>query len=109
VPLKTALDAMPKLSPIILVKRDGKPGPAREVPNRLEPRLQGCRPRWAHVPRSAVTRLAIAGATEAEIAIITGHSLRSVRAILDTHYLARDPSLAESAVAKLERRTNAPN
>jgi hypothetical protein len=56
-----------------------------------------------------VTRLAIAGATEAEIAIITGHSLRSVRAILDTHYLARDPSLAESAVAKLERRTNAPN
>jgi integrase len=52
---------------------------------------------------TAVTRLAIAGATEAEIATITGHSLRSVRAILDAHYLARDPALAESAIAKLER------
>jgi hypothetical protein len=52
-----------------------------------------------------VTRLAIAGATEPEIATITGHSLRSVRAILDAHYLARDPALAESAIRKLERRT----
>ena len=37
---------------------------------------------------TAVTRLALAGCTEAEIATITGHSLRDVRAILDTHYLA---------------------
>ena len=42
---------------------------------------------------TAVTRLALAGCTEAEIATITGHSLRSVRAIIDTHYLARDPAL----------------
>jgi len=54
---------------------------------------------------TAVTRLALAGATEAEIATITGHSLRSVRAILDTHYLARDPALGESAITKLEQRT----
>jgi integrase len=57
---------------------------------------------------TAVTRLALAGATEAEIATITGHSLRSVRAILDTHYLARDPALAESAITKLEQRTKLP-
>ena len=38
---------------------------------------------------TAVTRLAMAGCTEAEIATITGHSLRGVRAILDTHYLSR--------------------
>jgi hypothetical protein len=31
------------------------------------------------------------------------HSLRSVRAILDTHYLSRDPALAESAIRKLEK------
>ena len=47
---------------------------------------------------TAVTRLAIAGCTEPEIATITGHSLRDVRSILDAHYLHRDPALAESAI-----------
>ena len=56
-----------------------------------------------------MTRLALAECTEAEIASITGHSLRDVRSILDLHYLHRDPALAENAIAKLERRTNAPN
>ena len=58
---------------------------------------------------TAVTRLAICGCTEAEIATITGHSLRSVRAILDTHYLSRDPALAESVIRKLERGTKTPD
>ena len=58
---------------------------------------------------TAVTRLALAGCTEAEIATITGHSLRSVRAIIDTHYLSRDPALAESAIRKLESRTKSSN
>jgi hypothetical protein len=58
---------------------------------------------------TAVTRLAIAGCTEAEIATITGHSLRDVRSILDAHYLHRDPVLAESAIRKLERGTKSPN
>jgi integrase len=58
---------------------------------------------------TAVTRLALAGATEAEIASITGHSLRSVHTILDAHYLSRDPALGESAIRKLEKRTNFPN
>lgn len=58
---------------------------------------------------TAVTRLALAGCTEAEIATITGHSLRDVRSILDAHYLNRDPALAESAIRKLERRTKTPN
>ena len=57
---------------------------------------------------TAVTRLAIAGCTEAEIATITGHSTGSVRAIIDTHYLSRDPALAESAIRKLERGTKSP-
>lgn len=54
---------------------------------------------------TAVSRLALAGATEAEIATITGHSLRDVRSILDAHYLNRDPRLAENAIRKLEERT----
>jgi hypothetical protein len=51
-----------------------------------------------------VTRLAIAGATEPEIASTTGHSLKDVHAILDAHYLHRDPLLAEQAISKLEAR-----
>lgn len=58
---------------------------------------------------TAVTRLALAGCSEAEIATITGHSLRDVGAILDSHYLKRDGGLAESAIRKLETRTKTPN
>jgi hypothetical protein len=59
-----------------------------------------------HLRGTAVTRLAIVGCTEAEIATITGHSLRDVRSILDANYLHRDPMLAENAIRKLERRTS---
>ena len=58
---------------------------------------------------TAVTRLALSGCTEAEIATITGLALRAVRSILDSHYLQRDPALAESAIRKLEKRTKTPN
>ena len=111
-PLKVALDAAPKRSTIILTTIDGKPWTS-----------DGFRASWGKACKracivgvtfhdlrgTAVTRLAIAGCTEAEIATITGHSLRSVRAILDTHYLARDPALGESAITKLERRTKTPD
>src|SRR5262245_53552961 len=111
-PLKAALDAAPKRSPIMLTTSDGKPW----TPD-------GFRASWGKACKraavigvtfhdlrgTAVTRLAIAGCTEAEIATITGHSLRSVRAITDTHYLSRDPALAESAIRKLESRTKSPN
>ena len=104
-PLKAALDATPKRSPIILVNLDGKPWTA-----------DGFRSSWRKACRSAgvvgvtfndlrgtaVTRLALAGATEAEIATLTGHALRDVRSILDNHYLCRDPALAEAAIRKLE-------
>jgi len=52
---------------------------------------------------SAVTRLAVAGATVPQIAAITGHSLGDVQSILDSHYLGDDPRLAETAILKLER------
>jgi integrase len=111
-PLKAALDATLRRSPIILATLSGKPWTA-----------DGFRASWGKACKkasivgvtfhdlrgTAVTRLAIAGCTEAEIATITGHSMSSVRAILDTHYLSRDPALAESAIRKLESRTNPPN
>jgi integrase len=107
-PLRQALDATRRQSPIILVNMDGKPW----TPD-------GFRASWGKACKkagvegvtfhdlrgTAVTRLALAGATEAEIATITGHSLRDVKTILDSHYLRRDPALAESAIKKLEGRT----
>ena len=53
---------------------------------------------------TAVTRLAIVGCTEAEIA-----SNRDVRSIFDPNYLHRDPALAESVIKKLESRTKSSN
>jgi integrase len=111
-PLKAALDATPKRSTMTLTNIDGRPW----TPD-------GFRASWAKACKragivgvtfhdlrgTAVTRLAVAGCTEAEIATITGHSLRSVRAILDMHYLSRDPALGDSAITKLERRTKTPD
>lgn len=57
---------------------------------------------------TAVTRLAIAECTEAEIATITGHSMKDVGSILDAHYLHRDSRLADSAIRKLERSQETP-
>jgi integrase len=51
---------------------------------------------------TAVTRLAEAECSDAEIAAITGHSMRDVGAILDK-YLARTDKIALTAIAKLER------
>jgi integrase len=112
VPLKAALDAATKRSTIILTNSDGAPWSP-----------DGFRASWGKACRragvvgvtfhdlrgTAVTRLALAGCTEAEIATITGLSLRSVRAIIDTHYLNRDQALGDSAITKLETRTKPPN
>jgi integrase len=106
-PLKTALDAAAKekRGPVILTSTHDKPWTS-----------DGFRASWRKACSKAgiigvtfndlrgtsVTRLALAECTEAEIATITGHSLRDVRSILDAHYLHRDPALAESAIRKLE-------
>ena len=111
-PLKAALDATPKRSTIILTNSEGKPWTA-----------DGFRVSWRKAQKAAgvigvtfndlrgtaVTRLALVGCTEAEIAAITGHTLRDVRSILDCNYLHRDPALADAANTKLERGTNSPD
>ena len=111
-PLKVALDAATKHGPIILVSTDKRPW----TPD-------GFRASWGKactkagivgltfndLRGTAVTRLALAECTEAEIATLTGHTLRDVRSILDAHYLHRDPALAENAIRKLEKRTKSSN
>ncbi len=110
-PLKAMLDATQRRSPLVLLNSDDRPWTA-----------DGFRSSWRKacaaagvegvtfndLRGTAVTRLALAGCTEAEIGTITGHSLRDVRSILDAHYLHRDPALADSAIKKLETRTNIP-
>jgi integrase len=107
VPLKIALDAAArsKQSTLMLVNLEGRPW----TPD-------GFRASWGKACKkagiaevtfndlrgTAVTRLALVGCSEAEIATVTGHSLRDVRSILDAHYLHRDQALAESAIRKLE-------
>jgi integrase len=104
-PLKAALNTAKKHGPIILVSSDSRPW----TPD-------GFRASWGKACKkacvvevtfndlrgTAVTRLALVGCTEAEIATITGHSLRDVRSILDAHYLHRDIKLARTAINKLE-------
>lgn len=111
-PLKAMLETIPKRSTVILTTSAGRPWTE-----------DGFRSSWRKacakagirgvtfndLRGTAVTRLALAGGTEAEIAAITGHSLRDVRSILDEHYLHRDPTLAENAIRKLERRTDSSN
>jgi integrase len=106
-PLKAALDATPRVCPLILVNSYGKPwtGHAFRTAWRNAQADAGVIGVTNNDLRgTAVTRLAVVGCTEAEIASITGHSLRDVRSILDTHYLHRDPALADSAITKLEER-----
>jgi Cytochrome C assembly protein len=89
-----------KQSPMILVNSEGRPW----TPD-------GFRASWGKACKrakiegvtfsdlrgTAVTRLALVGCSESEIATITGHSIRDVRSILDAHYLHRDQALAERA------------
>jgi integrase len=111
-PLSDMLRATPRLSPIMLLNSDGKPWTSH-----------GFSSSWRKTCKRAgvvgvtfndlrgtfVTRAAINGATEAEIASATGHSIGQVRSILDRHYLHRDPALGENLMEKLERRTDFSN
>lgn len=113
-PLKLALDnaAKAKRGPIILTSTDNRPwttGGFRASWRKACAKAGIVGVTFNDLRGTAVTRLALAECTEAEIATITGHSLRDVRSILDAHYLHRDPALAENAIRKLETRTKTPN
>ena len=111
-PLKAALDAAKKHGPLILTNSLRRPWTSHgfQTSWRIAATKAGIVGVTFHDLRgTAVTRLAIVGCTEAELATITGHSLRDVRSILDANYLHRDPALAESAIKKLERGTKFSN
>jgi integrase len=105
-PLKAALDAATKYGPLILTNSLRRPWRSHSFQAAwgIAASKAGIVGVTFHDLRgTAVTRLAIVGCTEAEIATITGHSLSDVKSILDANYLHRDPALGESAIRKLER------
>ncbi len=106
-PLKIALDvaAKDKRSPRVLLNSDGIPwtdGGFRSSWGKACDKAGVENVTFNDLRGTAVTRLALGGCSEPEIATITGHTLRDVRSILDAHYLHRDRALAESAIRKLE-------
>jgi integrase len=110
-PLKAALDAAQKHGPLILVNSLRRPWTSHgfQASWRIAATKAGIVGVTFHDLRgTAVTRLAIVECTEAQIAYITGHSLRDVRSILDANSLHRDPALGESAIRKLEAGTKLP-
>jgi len=111
-PLKAALDKAAKVSTLILNSSHNKPWTQdgfRASFRKAQKKAGVVGVTFHDLRGTAVTRLALVGCTEAEIATITGLSLRQVRSILDANYLHRDPALAESAIRKLERGTDSPN
>jgi integrase len=111
-PLKAALDASRQKVGKVLLNSDGEewtPDGFRTSWRKACAKAGVVGVTFNDLRGTAVTRLAIAECTEAEIATITGHSLRDVRSILDAHYLNRDPQLARNAIRKLEARTKSPN
>ena len=94
-------DAATKHGPLILANSLGRPWTSHgfQTSWRIAVTKAGIVGLTFHDLRgTAVTRLATTGCTTPEIASLTGHSLRDVNAILDAHYLHRDPALAESAI-----------
>ncbi|WP_353853329.1 tyrosine-type recombinase/integrase [Shinella sp.] len=53
---------------------------------------------------TTVTRLALAGCSNAEIGAITGHSPKDIDAILHAHYLGGQRELAAQAIARWENK-----
>ena len=91
-PLKVALDeaAKNKRSPMILLNSYGRPWTQdgfRASWGKASDKAQIEDLTFNDLRGTAVTRLALVGCSEAEIATLTGHSLRDVRSILDAHYL----------------------
>lgn len=107
--LKARLDATPKTATtIITCETTGNPYLTRHFQNTFAkirketaktcPNLHDV---WfMDLRRTAVVRLAEAGATEAQIAAVTGHQIETTRKILET-YLPRTGTMAAAAIMKL--------
>ena len=103
------LEMFPRNSPMVLTTKTGKPWKPRYFKAQWEKasKVAGITELHFHDLRgTAITMLAEAGCTAAQIASITGHSFKSVSTILDK-YLARTRVLAGEAITRLDRARSA--
>jgi integrase len=106
--LRATIASLPKVGPIMLTSSNGRPWTSDgfRASFRKACAKAGIDQLTFHDLRgTAVTRLAVAGCTESEIAAITGHGHKDVGVLFDRHYLSRANALGESAISKLERGT----
>jgi integrase len=102
--LKAALDAAPRMSPIMLVNSDGKPWSESGFQSAwgkatARAGIEGLT--FHDLRGTAVVHLARAGCNVIEIYSITGHKPGDAQAILTNHYLPQDGETAANAIAKL--------
>jgi integrase len=103
--LRAVLENTPRTATVILTNKRGiawQPNRFRKAWGDATRKAKITDRTFHDVRGTAVTRLAEAECSAAEIAAITGHSMRDVGSILDK-YLARTGTLALAAIAKLER------
>jgi integrase len=103
--LRAVLENSPRIATTILTDRRGLPWREKTFQNKWRDAARGAGIvglTFHDLRGTAVTRLAEAECTNAEIASITGHTMRDVARILD-RYLARTDKIALAAIAKLER------
>jgi integrase len=102
--VRDMLDRMPRKGATILTNLSGEPwtyGGFSAVFNDEMKRLGIEGAAFGDARGTTVTRLRRAGASNAEIGAITGHSNAEISRILEKHYAAYDPVLANQAIAKL--------
>lgn len=103
--LKDMLDAMPKITTVILTTQSGLAWKGKNLQHRWAAAMARAGIKddlhFHDLRGTAVTMLSEAGCTAQEVAAITGHSLQYVGQILD-RYLARTRELAENAICKLD-------
>ena len=108
--LKAALDGAPRTSPIVCVRRDGRPWQADHFRHAFASACKRARVedrRFQDLRRTAVVRLAEAGCSVPEIASISGHAIDHCQKIID-RYLPRTRLLAQAAITKLDAHRHKP-
>ena len=86
----------------------GRPGKGRwywSRPGRKLHRRRNCRQARTRLRRTAMVRMAEAGATTPQIASVRGHSIEVTQRILET-YLPRNRDLAEIAITRCDSSNN---
>jgi integrase len=113
--LRSMLDAMERVSPLILTTRTGRSLKKRYFARLWDESMKAAGLQSVELPGqdepvelhfhdlrgTAVTLLSEAGSTPQQVAAITGHSLKTVHRILE-RYLARTRGLAEQAIFNFE-------